>query len=58
MKNPLQQSRHQQKRDLAGGVNEWEKGVSGEVFLLSMEHLSKSEGIRYKCQKMQNSAFE
>lgn len=53
-------SRHQQKRNLAGGVNKWEKGASGEMFLFSMEHLSKSEGIGYKCRKIQhlNRLFE
>lgn len=58
LKNQLQQSWHQKKGDLAGGVNQWGKGASGEMFLLSMEHWSKSEGVGYKCQKMQNSAFE
>ena len=58
LKNQLQRSWHQWERELAGGANKWEKGASGEMFLLSMEHLSKSEGIGYKGQKMQNSAFE
>lgn len=58
LKNQLQQTQYQQKRYLVGGVSKWEKGASGEMFLLLMEHLSKSKGIGYKCQKMQNSAFE
>lgn len=49
-KNLVEWSWHQQKRVLAGRVNKWEKGASGKILLLLMEHLSKAASVK--------SAFE